>query len=118
MLKIAVVGSRTFTNYELIKKTLDTYKKKEDIFIISGGARGADSLAQRYAKENGLSILIIYPNYRKFGKKAPLIRNREIVENCDLVIAFPDKNSRGTWHTIQVARKMGKPVKIVKEGEK
>ena len=85
--------------------------------IVSGGAIGTDTLAQRYAKESGMSILIHYPNYKKYGrKKAPVMRNLKIADDAEKMIAFPLANSVGTWHTVKAMEKLGKPVeKIVSE---
>jgi predicted Rossmann fold nucleotide-binding protein DprA/Smf involved in DNA uptake len=106
--RIAVVGSREFKNYLQLKEILDNAVSSED-WLISGGALGADSMAQRYAKERGLSILIIYPNWA-LGKGAGLIRNKTIVENADKVIAFYQKGrfqQGGTSNTAMWARKLG-----------
>jgi len=118
MLKVAVVGGRDFENYPLMKKTfLELLKEvevsKEDVMIISGGAKGADSLAQRLAKELGLPILIFYPDWSK-GKRAGLERNTKIVKNSDVVLAFPTEKSRGTWDTIRKAQRIGKRTIVVK----
>ena len=115
-MKLAVVGSREFNNYELLKAILDPYRDKITM-IVSGGAIGADTLAQRYAKENGMSILIHYPNYKKYGrKKAPAMRNLTIADDTEKMLAFPLKTSVGTWHAIKAMEKLGKPVeKIVSE---
>ena len=60
-----------------------------------------------------LKLIEFLPEYDKYGRQAPLIRNKLIVENCDCLIAFWDGVSRGTKYTIDYATKMGKPVKIV-----
>jgi len=115
--KLAVVGSRTFTDYKLLSKTLDEIESKKTITqIISGGAVGADSFANKWAKDNGKPILIIYPRwYNKKGfydKGAGFKRNLKIVDACDAVVAFTN-GSKGTAHTIDAATSMGKRVKIV-----
>ena len=115
MRKIAVIGGRDFTDYALLSKTLDRIRKEEpEVLIISGGARGADSLAQKYAKENGLAILIFYPDYQRYGKRAPLVRNNKIAKECDLLIAFPTSKSRGTWCTVKKAKELGKKVIVIR----
>lgn len=112
-MKLAVVGSREFYNYELLKAILDPYRDKIDM-IVSGGATGADTLGQRYAKENGMSILIHYPDYKKYGKKkAPIMRNLKIAEDAEKMLAFPLKVSVGTWHAIKAMEDLGKPVEII-----
>lgn len=111
-MKIAVVGSRNFNNYQLLKNTLDKYKEKCEL-IISGGAKGADKLAERYAKENGFEIKIFKPDWKRYGKGAGLIRNKQIVENADLIIAFWDGKSKGTAFTVNYAQKSGKEVEVI-----
>ena len=104
--RIAVVGSREFKNWVQLKFVLDRTTKMDDE-LVSGGALGVDSMAQRYAKENGLDIKIYYPKYARFGKGAAFIRNKTIVENSDLVLAFYRKNhfqEGGTANTAKHAR--------------
>ncbi len=114
MKKIAVIGSRSFNNYELLKDTLDKYDYFDGIdFIISGGAKGADKLAERYAKENGIKIKIFKPEWGKYGKKAGIIRNKKIVEEADIVLAFWDGKSKGTEFTINYANKLGKEMEVI-----
>lgn len=113
-MNLAVVGSRTFTNYELLKIEISNLLKEYSIkTIISGGASGADTLAERYAKEMGLHLKIIKPEWSKYGKKAGYIRNVEIWNNSDLGIAFWDGQSTGTAHSFEIAKKQNKTIKIV-----
>ena len=112
MYKVAIVGSRKFTNYTLMKKVLDPVRDKIAL-IISGGADGADTLAQQYAKENGIPIHIYYPNWKRFGKSAGLKRNVIIANLAEKMIAFPTTESKGTWHVINKMKQFNKPVAIV-----
>jgi len=109
-MKLAVTGSRSFKDYESMKSILVKWKIEE---IISGGARGADTLAERFADEHKIKKVIFKPDYAKYGKKAPLMRNRQIVDYVDRVIAFWDGESRGTKYTIDYARKNGKKVDVI-----
>ena len=84
---------------------------------MSGGAKGADTYAREYAIKKGIRLIEHLPDYAKFGKAAPLVRNKLIIDNCDKVLAFWDGKSRGTKQTIDYAEKMGKPTKIVYLGE-
>jgi hypothetical protein len=84
-MKLAVVGSRDFTDYKMVKKELD--KLNFDL-MVSGGARGADSLGERYADEHGIETFIFKPDWTKHGKAAGMIRNKDIVDACDVLIAF------------------------------
>lgn len=106
-MKIAVVGSRTFDDYERVKEILTP---RIPFVLVSGGARGADTLADKFARENGLATMIYPARWEKYGKRAAYIRNKKIVEEADLVIAFWDGKSRGTEMTINLADQMGKQV--------
>lgn len=111
-MKLAVIGSRTFNDYERLKKEIDTMIGDIEI-IITGGALGADALASRYARENGISEKLYLPNWQLFGKSAGMLRNTSIVDNCDYLMAFWDGKSKGTKDSIDKAEKQGKLLKIV-----
>ena len=81
--------------------------------VISGGARGADTYAREFAIKYNLPLTEYLPEYDKYGKTAPLVRNKLIVENCDCLIAFWDGASKGTKFTLDYAKEKGKKVKIV-----
>ena len=108
-LKYAVIGSREFTDYEYLKSILTCYKFSS---IISGGAKGADCLARRYAIDNNIRLVEFFPDWEKLGKSAGVIRNRQIVEASDVVIAFWNGMSRGTASSIKIARRANKEVFI------
>lgn len=112
LLRIGVIGSRGFNDYKLLKDTLDEYLDRV-FLIVSGGARGADMLGEKWANENSVKTLIIKPDWEKYGKIAGFLRNTDIVENSDLIIAFWDSMSRGTEDSIKKARDSGKEVKII-----
>jgi predicted Rossmann fold nucleotide-binding protein DprA/Smf involved in DNA uptake len=109
MNKVAIIGSRSFKNYEYMKESLGCFAIGK---IISGGARGADSLARKFAEENGIEITEILPRWDIHGKSAGFIRNEFIIEGADIVVAFWDGKSRGTAHSISLAREAGKDVYI------
>jgi hypothetical protein len=81
--------------------------------IISGGAKGADSLARQYAEMLNIPIVEHLPEYAKHGRRAPLVRNELIIQGSDQVIAFWDGKSTGTMHSIGLAKKHNKPFRIV-----
>lgn len=113
-MKTAIIGSRNITNYELLKQAA---KGLTITGVISGGAMGADQLAERYAQENGLPLLIIPADWNAHGKSAGMVRNAEIVKTAEQVIALWDGQSKGTEGTIQMAKKAGKPVKVAKTSQ-
>jgi hypothetical protein len=109
-MKVAVVGSRNFQDYDLLKQILAEYEITE---IVSGGAKGADSLGEKYAKEHNLPIEIFKPDWKRLGRGAGPARNKTIVENADFVIAFWDGVSKGTQSSINIAKKLNKALRIV-----
>lgn len=113
-MKIAIVGSRTFTDYLLLERCLSQVMETYTIdLIISGGAYGADALAERFAREKGIPTLIFKPDWDKYGKSAGYKRNALIVNEADVVVAFWDGFSRGTKHTVDLAEKLKKPVVVM-----
>ena len=109
--QIAVVGSREFKDYEFLEHTLFSFIESDEDEIVSGGAIGVDSMAQRFCKEHGYDISIKYPKYRLYGKPATFIRNERIVAASDLVVAFYAKGrfrQGGTANSAEWARKLGK----------
>jgi len=109
-MKVAVIGSRNFNDYELVKTTLSPLNIT---LLVSGGAKGADSFGERYANENNIETLIFKPDWEKHGKAAGMIRNTDIVNNADTIIAFWDGESKGTKDSITKAEKLGKNIIIV-----
>lgn len=116
MLKIAIIGSRDFTDYEYLKKTMDKEIDNRTFvdYFVSGGAKGADTLAARYAEEIGRPIMVFKPDYKKFGRGAPFVRNSQIIEYCDEVYAFWDGKSNGTRDALNKAEKLGKPIHVIR----
>ena len=110
MKKIAVIGSRKFSDYDVLKKALDEHPA---FILVSGGARGADSLSERYADEKGYEKIIHLPDKKKYGRGAYHRRNQLIVDDADEMIAFLLNESKGTKHSLELARKKGMPVTII-----
>ena len=106
-MKVAIIGSRNLVNVEISK-----YIPENVTEIISGGAKGIDTLAEEWADKNGVPKTIIKPKYERYRRGAPLKRNEKIVERADLIIALWDGKSRGTKFTIDYAKKLKKEVKI------
>ena len=98
-----------------MKSYLDKIHSVEPLtYIVSGGAKGADSLSERWAKENNIETLIFIPDWNKHGKKAGFLRNEDIIKSSDAVIAFWNGESRGTLSSINLAKKYEKSCLIVK----
>jgi hypothetical protein len=116
MFRLIVAGGRDFVDYELLKSKLDyalRNRLNEGITIVSGVARGADKLGERYAKERGYAIDSHPADWDKFGKSAGYIRNKEMAQNADGLMAFWDGKSRGTHHMINIAKEHGLKVIVV-----
>lgn len=107
-MKLAIIGSREITSLDLTP-----YIPNDCNLIVSGGARGVDTLAEQYADSHEIEKLIIKPKYAKYGRSAPIRRNDTIVDSADMVLAFWDGESRGTKYTIDYAKGHGKTVKVV-----
>ncbi len=106
-MEIAVVGSRS-----IIVTDIGRYISDGDE-IVSGGAKGVDTCAAEYAKENGIKLTVFLPQYECYGRAAPILRNKEIVDYADKMVVFWDGSSKGTLSVIKYAQKMGKPCEVI-----
>ena len=106
-MRIAIVGSRSIT-VEHIEKYVSSCDE-----IVSGGARGVDACAADYARRNGIKLTEFLPQYERYGRAAPIVRNRQIVDYADKVIVFWDGHSKGALSVIQYARAIKKSCEII-----
>ena len=114
-MKLAIVGSREFENYDLLCVEVAKIQETQKIdLIVSGGAKGADTLAKKFAAKNQIPLMEFLPDYDRYGRGAPLQRNTLIVRNSNVVLAFVTATSKGTWDTIRKAQAAGKRVVIVR----
>jgi hypothetical protein len=109
-MRTIIAGGRDFNDYSLLKENCEKHSITE---IISGGARGADSLGERYAKDKCVDLKIFPAKWDIYGKSAGYKRNIEMSENADALIAFWDGKSKGTKHMIETANKKGLKVFII-----
>lgn len=109
-MKVAVIGSRG-----LKVDNLGEYLPEGTTEIISGGAKGIDTCAREYAVSHGIKLTEFLPEYKKYGRNAPLLRNISIIERADLVLAFWDGKSRGTKFVIDRCYDVGKRIYIIAE---
>lgn len=125
MIKVIIAGSRNFYDYDIVEDTVVSYFMsrgilKENVEIISGGARGADSLGEQLAKSYGLKLTIFPAQWDTYGKAAGMIRNKEMadyaIKDSDkaILFAFWNGQSRGTKGMIDIAKRYGMEV-IVNE---
>ncbi len=115
-MRVAIVGSRNIEYDKMTEKAYELlcrYIPVNATEIVSGGAVGIDTLAEIYAKNNNLPTKIFKPDYARYGKRAPLVRNDEIVAYAQYVLAIWDGTSHGTAHTVATCIKEGVPVKVV-----
>ena len=106
MVKIIVAGSRNFNDYDLLKEKLDfLIKGRKETEIVSGTAKGADFLGEKYAKERSLVVKRFPADWDKYGKRAGYVRNEEMAKYADACVCFWDGSSRGTEHMINLAKK-------------
>jgi hypothetical protein len=109
-MKTIIAGSRSFSDYELLRSVCDEYEIME---IVSGTARGADLLGEQYGKEKGIPIKQFPADWNKWGKRAGFLRNVQMAEYGERLIAFWDGESSGTWMMIDEARKRKLEVRVV-----
>lgn len=114
-MRLAVIGSRNLTDLGLVIRTLTPYYEKhgDNLVIVSGGAKGADSLGAAFGRKHGLKVDVYLPEWDKYGKSAGFRRNTTIWDNSDAGVAFWDGVSRGTAHSFQIADAQGKALHIV-----
>jgi len=104
MVKIAIVGSRTFNDWDLLwNKMAKHFSNLDEVTIVSGGARGADALAKRFAETAGLDYEEYPADWNRYGNSAGPRRNAQIVEAVDVVVVFWDGKSRGSKDSINKA---------------
>lgn len=111
-MKLAIIGSRTIT-----RLNLDDYIKKKPDCVISGGAKGIDTLAWKWTIDNHIEIIVHRPDYNKDGRWAALRRNDVIIREADKIIAFWNGKSTGTKYVIDNAKKLGKSLEIIMIGK-
>ena len=114
--KVIVAGSRKFKDYAFLSKTLDYLLRDKvgayEIVIISGCAAGADTLGERWASERGWKVNKYPADWNGLGKAAGFIRNEQMAEAGDALVAFSINRSRGTAHMIDCAKRKQLPTRI------
>ena len=107
-MKLLIVGSRSIKDFNLAPYISDGVDE-----IISGGACGIDTIAEKYADDHRISKHIIRPKYHLYKRSAPIKRNREMVEIADKVLVIWDGESKGTLSTINYAKEHKKPITVI-----
>ncbi len=119
MVSLAIIGARTFNDYALLCKEIETqcitwgFLITDIKMIISGHCKGADMLGEKFAKQHSIQTFILKPDWKKFGKRAGFVRNHDIIAHATHVIAFPSINGSGTQHSITLAQQQNKDLHVV-----
>jgi hypothetical protein len=115
-MKLAIVGSRnpgiSYSKFEEL--LLAEINLGEVTQIVSGGAKGIDTFARLFAGKHHVPLMEFLPEYAAYGKYATLRRNTEIVREANFVVAFPTADSKGTLHSMNEAKRLGKRLIVVK----
>lgn len=115
--RVIIAGTRSFNDYELLRDScnnlLSEKQRTHTVVVISGTARGADQMGERYAREWGFQLRRFPADWELYGKSAGHIRNAKMADNADALIAFWDGESRGTKNMIDNARRKGLAVRVI-----
>jgi len=113
-MKLGIIGSRNITNFKTFEPYITKIVQDENITtLVSGGATGVDSFAEKYSVKHQLKLILYKPNWQKHGMNAGFIRNHDIIKSSDIILAIWDGSSKGTKHSINLANNYGKPIKII-----
>lgn len=115
MTKVIIAGGRDFTNTEILFQNCDEILKEyQGIEIVSGTAKGADKMGEFYANQRGYSVKRFPAQWDKYGKSAGYVRNKEMSDYGDLLIAFWDGSSKGTKNMIELAESKKIPTHVIR----
>lgn len=124
-MKILIAGSRIgFPDEQKIHSILDYVRERSNKpfeFVVHGGARGVDTYADNWAKLRNIETIpfpVSNAEWKEYGKRAGILRNKEMALVADGLIAFCANNSKGTWHMISEMRKYRKPCVVYDENLK
>ncbi len=95
-----ITGSREFENKDEIQSDVyreldELHKTESDMTLLSGGARGVDRIVEQWARERGVKLTVYKPDYKRYRRGAPFVRNKEMIEACDGVMAFWNRRGLG-----------------------
>ena len=119
MFRVIIAGGRDFADFELLERTMDNLLANivDDVQVVCGMARGADSLGDVYAAKKKYSVRYFPADWDKYGKAAGYKRNEQMAQNADTLVAFWDGKSRGTKHMIDIAKRYNLKVRVVRYGQ-
>lgn len=114
-MKLAIVGARDYHDYSSFRSQVELFLEgRKPVLIISGGAPGIDTLAERYAREENIPLQVFPADWEQFGKSAGPRRNTQIVEAATHVLAFPSASSVGTYDTVRKAERADKELHVIR----
>jgi hypothetical protein len=114
-MRVIIAGSRDFNDYNSLERKMNVIlKNQDDVTIISGTARGADKLGERYAEENHHKLVKYPALWDLYGKKAGYMRNEEMARSSDAAVVFWDGKSKGTKHMIDISKKFKLKLRVIK----
>lgn len=117
-IRIIVAGSRTLTNHRLVEDFLLNFAmnigvKLSEVVIVSGGAKGVDSLGEAIARRHGIELKIFNANWNKYGKSAGPIRNKDMAEYSTHLLLIWDGKSKGSANMKKQAERFNLPISEV-----
>ena len=114
-MKLIIAGSRTFTDYQFLKTTLDKILStvSEEIEVVSGACRGTDKLGELYARQYGYPVKLFTPNWDKYKLGAGFRRNIQMAEYATHCVVFWDGQSKGAKHMIDTANRYDLPTRVI-----
>lgn len=107
-MRCIIAGSRDITDIKHVERAMQSCSLFHVTEIVSGGARGVDRLGERWARNNDVTLSIFPALWDKYGKKAGYIRNKDMAEYADMLVAVWDGKSTGTKHMIDIMESMKK----------
>lgn len=121
-MRICVIGSRSIVEEKFVFAKIDKFLKEHCVgnpVLVSGGAKGVDSIVKKYAEAKGFDFIEFIPYHLldksvEFSSRYFFTRNRQMIMNADKVLALWDGTSTGTHHAIKFCQKLGVPVMVIK----
>lgn len=110
-MRVVIAGSRSIESLDIVREAIEESGMRISV-VLSGGARGVDSLAEKWAIESDIPVELYKPDWKRYGRGAGLRRNIQMLENAEALIAVWDGRSKGTAHTIRQAEKRGLKVYV------
>lgn len=105
-MRCIIAGTRTIQDYKLVTKAItDSGWQSEITEVVCGGAKGVDTLGQTWAIENGIKVIMFFPNWREYGQRAGPMRNEEMAKYADAAIVIWDGRSRGSQSMLNLAKR-------------